>query len=59
MNISSSLKNEEFRKAILATGTSSFTHSKGKNKIVETVLIPREFCNQLYRIRDKIKRETV
>lgn len=43
--------NDGFKRAILATRNSTLTHSMGKNKINETVLTEKEFCNQLYRVR--------
>lgn len=46
--------NEGFRRALKATNKSSLTHSMGKNKINETVLTEREFCSQLYRLRELI-----
>lgn len=48
-------ENSKFRKALEATGSSSFTHSIGKSDISKTVLTEREFCNQLYRLRNKLK----
>lgn len=43
--------NDGFKRALKATNKSTLTHSMGKNKINETVLTEREFCNQLYRLR--------
>lgn len=50
-------KNEKFQKALLATGDATLTHSKGHNKINETVLTTREFCRRLTAIRSRLKRE--
>lgn len=50
-------ENEGFRRALLATRNSTLTHSMGKNKISETVLTEREFCNQLLRLRLKMLTE--
>lgn len=47
-------QNSGFQRALAATRNSTLTHSMGKNKISETVLTEREFCNQLYRVRDII-----
>lgn len=51
--------NESFRKALLATGNATLTHSIGKNKINETVLTRQEFCSRLMNIRERIKKENV
>ena len=48
-------KNESFRRALLATGNSTLTHSIGKNKITHTVLTEREFVSRLNRIRDCLR----
>lgn len=52
-------ENEGFRKALLATGDATLTHSKGHNKINDTVLTTREFCRRLTTIRTKLKNELV
>lgn len=52
-------KNEGFKKALLATGHASLTHSIGKTKINETVLTKWEFCSRLTRIRDELLCEEV
>ena len=49
-------ENTSFQKALLATGNATLTHSKGKNKITETVLTTREFTSRLNRIRSELKR---
>lgn len=49
--------NEGYRRALLATGNSTLTHSIGKIKQSETVLTRTEFCSRLTRIRDKLQRE--
>lgn len=48
-------ENEGFRKALLATGNSTLTHSIGKTKITETVLTKTEFCSRLIKIRENLK----
>lgn len=50
-------KNEGFKKALLATGNSTLTHSIGKKKINETVLTTQEFTSRLLKIRTKIQME--
>lgn len=47
--------NDSFKKALLATGNATLTHTLGKNKIEETVLTKQEFCSRLTRIRDRLK----
>jgi predicted NAD-dependent protein-ADP-ribosyltransferase YbiA (DUF1768 family) len=46
------LQNEGFRKALLATGKSSLTHSMGKNDTHHTILTEQEFCSRLIRMRN-------
>ena len=48
-------KNESFRKALLATGNATLTHSKGKKKMSETVLTTKEFTSRLTKIREQLK----
>ena len=48
-------ENEGFKKALLATGNSTLTHSIGKTKISETVLTKAEFCSRLMKIRENLK----
>ena len=50
-------KNEGFRKALLATGNATFTHSMGKNKQSETVLTVKEFTSRLTKIRERLNKE--
>lgn len=50
-------KNSSFRAALLATGTSTLTHSIGKVKPSETVLTRTEFCSRLTKIRSKYIKE--
>lgn len=50
-------KNEGFRKALLATGNATLTHSMGKKKINETVLTVQEFVSRLYDIRTRLQSE--
>ena len=47
--------NEGFKKALLATGNSTLTHSIGKTKQSETVLTRTEFCSRLTKIRDRLQ----
>ena len=49
--------NEGFRKALLATGTATLTHSIGKIKQNETVLTRNEFCSRLMNIRRILQNE--
>lgn len=49
-------KNEGFRRAILATGDATITHSIGKRKPHETVLTQQEFCSRLMKVRSLIKK---
>jgi hypothetical protein len=44
-------QNEGARRALLATGNATFTHSIGKKRESETVLTEREFCSLLTRCR--------
>lgn len=48
-------KNKKFQKTLLATQNATLTHSIGKNKITETILTKREFCNILTTIRSNLK----
>ncbi|QIG69605.1 swarming motility YbiA-like protein [Rhizobium phage RHph_I46] len=50
-------KNTSFARALLATQNSSLTHSIGHSDLSKTVLTEREFCRQLYRVRDILKKE--
>jgi predicted NAD-dependent protein-ADP-ribosyltransferase YbiA (DUF1768 family) len=47
--------NEGFKKALLATGNSTLTHSIGKTKQSETVLTRTEFCSRLTKIRTRLQ----
>ena len=47
-------KNEEFKKALLATGQEVLTHSIGKSDPFETILTEEEFCSRLMMLRSKI-----
>ena len=47
-------QNEGFRKALIATGNTTPTHSMGKTNKSETVLTRQEFCSRLTKIRDEI-----
>ena len=48
-------KNESFKKALLATGNATLTHSIGKRKQNETVLTIQEFTFRLNRLRNTLK----
>lgn len=50
-------KNEGFKKALLATGDATLTHSKGKKKTSETVLTTKEFTSRLTKIRTRLREE--
>lgn len=50
-------KNSSFRKALLATGNSSLTHSIGKSDSHHTILTEQEFCSRLLNIRYKLQTE--
>ncbi|CAL9989825.1 hypothetical protein VPHK567_0104 [Vibrio phage K567] len=45
-------QNEKFKRALLATGKATLTHSIGRKKQSETVLTVQEFCSRLTDIRD-------
>ena len=45
-------QNEGFKKALIATGKATLTHSIGKNDPSATVLTRQEFCSRLTKIRD-------
>lgn len=47
--------NDSFRRALLATGDASLTHSIGKRKPQDTVLTEREFCRRLESIRAELR----
>lgn len=49
--------NASFKKALLATGTATLTHSIGKTKQQETVLTRQEFCSRLTKIRERLRKE--
>ena len=49
--------NEGFKRALLATGNSTLTHSIGKTKQSETVLTRTEFCSRLTAIRERLQCE--
>lgn len=48
--------NEGFKKALLATGNATLTHTIGKTKQSETVLTRNEFCSRLTKIRNKLQK---
>ena len=48
--------NEGFKKALLATGNATLTHTIGKTKQSETVLTRNEFCSRLTKIRNRLQK---
>lgn len=52
-------KNSGFRKALLASGNASLTHSMGKSDEHHTILTAREFCSRLSNLRKAIQKETL
>lgn len=48
-------QSDSFRRALLATGNATLTHSMGKNKESETVLTEKEFTKLLTHFRDLLK----
>lgn len=50
-------KNKSFKKALLATGNATLTHSMGRTKISETVLTKQEFVSRLTRIRTTLTKQ--
>lgn len=50
--------NEGFKRALLATGNSTLTHSIGKTNQSETVLTRTEFCSRLTKIRTRLQSST-
>lgn len=51
--------NESFKKALLATGNATLTHSIGKTKQSETVLTRSEFCSRLMLIRSRLQNNSL
>lgn len=49
--------NESFKKALLATGNATLTHSIGKTQQSTTVLTRSEFCSRLTRIRTELQKQ--
>ena len=49
--------NESFKKALLATGNATLTHSIGKTQQSTTVLTRSEFCSRLTRIRTELQNQ--
>jgi len=47
-------QNEKARKALLASGSATLTHSIGNKNADETVLTRTEFCSRLMRIRSEL-----
>lgn len=50
-------KNSGFKRALLASGNATLTHSMGRIDASKTVLTTREFCSRLTKLRDKFKKE--
>ena len=50
-------KNQSFKKALLATGNATLTHSIGTTKISETILTKTEFVSRLTKIRTKLMQD--
>ena len=48
-------QNQGFRKALLASGNATFSHSLGKRKEQDTVLTQREFTSRLSRARARVR----
>lgn len=49
--------NEKAKKALLASGNSTLTHSIGHSKQNETILTRTEFCSRLMKIRRQLQAE--
>ena len=52
-------KNDGFRRALLATGNATLTHSIGKRDESKTILTEREFCSRLMRLRNELNKEVI
>lgn len=50
-------KNQSFKKALLATGNATLTHSIGKTKISETILTKTEFVSRLTKIKTTLMQD--
>lgn len=50
-------ENSKFRKALLASGDATLTHSIGRKRKNETVLTVSEFCGRLTEIRKRMQSE--
>ncbi|MEX0597996.1 MAG: hypothetical protein WD512_16015 [Candidatus Paceibacterota bacterium] len=50
-------ENENFEKALLATGNEIITHKMGNNDITKTILTEKEFCSKLMYLRKIIRKE--
>jgi len=48
-------ENAKFKKALLASGSATLTHSIGKRKQADTVLTIQEFCSRLTHLRNEFK----
>lgn len=49
-------QNDSFRRALLASGNSTLTHSIGRRNSNETVLTIREFCGRLTKVRERLQK---
>jgi len=49
------VKNEGFKKALLATGQANLSHSIGKNDASHTILTVKEFCGRLMKLREQLQ----
>lgn len=52
-------QNENFRKALLASGNAVLTHSIGRNNFRETVLTTQEFCSRLMKLRSQLQKRLI
>ncbi len=52
-------KNDGFKRALLATGNATLTHSMGKRDESKTILTEREFCSRLMRLRSELNKEVI
>ena len=58
INLSGNIStNESFKKALLATGNATLTHSIGKTQQSTTVLTRSEFCSRLTKIRTELQKQ--
>jgi len=50
-------QSQSFRKALMASGNATLTHSLGRNKPSETILTRSEFCKRLTKLRELHKND--